>query len=182
MITTEIRENIFRIPISWKIVCSIVTLSASDLSKITSNHTGSSRNVRSTCVSCKYHPVSTKYSVAADCTEDIERTRKKTGNSERWESFRGKMSGVMTPVVNIRRPTVDWGVNLQLNVVYNMCTCSPINACTHIHAHIQSSRATVIYFNQDQSIYWLRYWVLIKSEQSGCSQSWHFDFWTLFLA
>lgn len=45
----------------------------------------------------------------------------------------------MTPVVNIRRPTVDWGVNLQYTIVYRrvslqIYTCSSINACTYTHA------------------------------------------------
>jgi len=56
------------------------------------------------------------------------------------ETFRGETTGVMTPVVNIRRPTVDWGVNLRRSVVcLRVYTCSPINAytCTHIYSRVK---------------------------------------------
>lgn len=78
----------------------------------------------------------TIYLVAADCTGDIE--SEEGQGRVNAETSRGETTGVMTPVVNIRRPTVDWGVNLQRSVVcLRVYTCSPINAytCIYMHTH-----------------------------------------------
>lgn len=73
----------------------------------------------------------TKYLVA-NCIGDIE-SEERQGRVN-GETSRGETTGVMTPVVNIRRPTVDWGVNLQRSVVcLRVYTCSPINAYTCIY-------------------------------------------------
>lgn len=77
----------------------------------------------------------TKYPVAVDCIGDIE-SEERQGRVN-GETSRGETTGVMTSVVNIRRPTVDWGVNLQRSLVcLRVYTCSPINAYTCIHIHI----------------------------------------------